>query len=163
MAMVDWGADRRSGAVHRGGREGTDGPVISHNRRTRDGPVKDPELRTRLGDDHRGIGQMALSGPQIQEPVTPVIVQNKDTLVHSNKTPVTESVPDAVAAQGKELSELKEELAAQEALRTRERELKKAVEEEQRKTVENLRRAEENLRKGHMAFDRLKEEKEKVL
>ena len=93
------------------------------------------------------LAKMALTGPQIQEPVTPVTVQNKDTpiTVHSNKTPVTESVPDIVAAQAKELAELKEELAAQEALRTRERDLKKAVEEEQRKTAENLRRAEENL------------------
>ena len=111
------------------------------------------------------LAKMALSGPQIQEPVTPITVQNKDTLipVHSNKTPVMESAPDVVAAQAKELAELKEELAAQEALRTREKELKKAVEEEQRKTAENLRRAEENLRKGHIAFDRLKEEKEKLL
>ena len=93
------------------------------------------------------LAKMALTGPQIQEPVTPVSVQNKDTptTVHSNKTPVTESVPDRVATQAKELVELKEELAAQEALRTREWELKKAVEEEQRKTTENLRRAEENL------------------
>ena len=49
-----------------------------------------------------------------------------------------ELVPDVVAAQAKELAELKEEVVAQEALRTRERDLKKAVEEEQRKTVENL-------------------------
>ena len=82
------------------------------------------------------LAKMALSGLQIQEPVTPVTVQNKDTPVHSNKTPVTELVPDVVAAHAKELAELKEELAAQEALRTRERELKKAVEEEQRKTTE---------------------------
>ena len=111
------------------------------------------------------LAKMALSGPQIQEPVTPITVQNKDTLipVHSNKTPVTESAPDVVAAQAKELAELKEELTAQEALRTREPDLKKAVKEEQQKTIENLRRAEENLRKGHLAYDRLKEEKEKVL
>ena len=78
------------------------------------------------------LAKMALTGPQIQEPVTPVSVQNKDTptTVHSNKTPVTESVPDRVAMQAKELVELKEELAAQEALRTRERDLKKATEEE---------------------------------
>ena len=76
---------------------------------------------------------------------------------------MTESIPDVVVVQAKELAELKEELAAQEALRTRERTLKKANEEEQRKIVENLRRAEENLRKGHQAYDRLKEEKEKVL
>ena len=111
------------------------------------------------------LAKMALTGPQIQEPVTPVNVQNKDTptTVHSDKTPVTEPVPDIVTAQAKELAELKEELAAQEALRTRECDLKKVAEEEQRKTAENLRRAEENLRKGHQAYDRLKEEKEKVL
>ena len=87
------------------------------------------------------LAKMALTGPQIQEPVTPVSVQNKDTptTLHSNKTPVTESLPDIVAVQAKELAELKEELATQEALCTRERDLKKAVEEEQWKTAENLR------------------------
>ena len=93
------------------------------------------------------LAKMALTGPQIQEPVTLVTVQNKDTpiTVHSSKTPVTESVPDIVAVQAKELAELKEELVAQEALCTQERDLKKAVEEEQQKTAENLRREEENL------------------
>ena len=97
--------------------------------------------------------------------MTPVTVQNKDTSrpVHSNKAPGTESVPDVVVAQAKELAELKEELAAQEALGTRDCDLKKAAKEEQRKTAENLHWAEENLRKGHQAYDRLKEEKEKVL
>ena len=115
MATVDWGADHRSGAVHGGGREITDGPVANHNRKTRDGLVKDLELRTRLGDGHRRIGQNGLNR---------TTYPSKDTPVHSNKTPVTESVPDRVAAQAKELAELKEELAAQEALRTRERDLK---------------------------------------
>ena len=78
------------------------------------------------------LAKMALTGPQQQEPVAPVNVQNNETptTVHINKTPVTEPVPDIVAAQAQELAELKEELAAQEALRTRERDLKKAAKEE---------------------------------
>ena len=58
---------------------------------------------------------------------------------------------------------LKEELAAQEALRAREREWKKEAEEEQRKTADSLCRPKESLRKGHQAYDRLKEENEKLL
>ena len=46
-----------------------------------------------------------------------------------------EPVAEIVAAQAKELAKLKEELATQEALRTRERDSKKTVEEEQRKTA----------------------------
>ena len=105
------------------------------------------------------LAKMALTRPQIQEPVTPITVQNKDTpiTVHSNKTPVTESVADIVAAQAKELAELKKNWPH------KKRDLKKAAEEEQRKTAENLHRVEENLRKGHQAYERLKEEKEKVL
>ena len=111
------------------------------------------------------LAKMALTGPQQQEPVAPVNVQNTatPTTVHSNKTPVTEPIPDIVAAQAKELAELKEELAAQEALRSRERDLNKAAKEELKKTAKNLCRVEENLRKGHQAYDRLKDEKEKVL
>ena len=120
MAMVDWRGDCRSGSVHGGGGESTYGPVTSHNRRTRDGPVKDLELKTRLGMATEELAKMALTGPQIEEVVTPINVQNKDTptTVHSEKTPVTEQVPDIVAAQAKELAELKEGLAAQEALCT---------------------------------------------
>ena len=102
---------------------------------------------------------------QVQAPVTPGNVQNKasDQPVHSNQTPATETVPERNAAQAQELADLKDELAAQEALRSRERELKTAAEAELKKTAENLRRAEESLRKGHQAYDRLKEEKEKML
>jgi hypothetical protein len=57
--------------------------------------------------------------------------------------------------QAQELAELRDELAAQEVLRSHERDLKKAAEEELRKTAENLRRAKENLRKGHHAYDQL--------
>ena len=60
-----------------------------------------------------------------------------------------ETIPDTIAAQAQELVILKEDLAAQEALRAKESELKMAAEEEQRKTVDNLRRAEESLWKGH--------------
>ena len=56
-----------------------------------------------------------------------------------------ETILDTIAAQAQGLAILKEELAAQEALRARERELKMAVEEEQQKTANNLRRAEEKL------------------
>ena len=111
------------------------------------------------------LAKMVITGPQEQEPVAPVHVQNNETptTVHNNTTPVTETIPDTITAQAQELAVLKEDLAAQEALRARERELKMAAEEEQRKTADNLRRAEESLRKGHQAYDRLKEEKEKVL
>jgi chromosome segregation ATPase len=111
------------------------------------------------------MAKMALTATQIQSPVTPVSVQNKETdrPVHTNKTPATETVPARDAAQAQELAELRDELAAQEALRSRERELKTAAEAELKKTAENLRRAEESLRKGHQAYDRLKEEKDKVL
>ena len=53
------------------------------------------------------LAKMALTGPQQQEPVAPVNVQNNDksTTIHSNKTPVTEPVPDIVAAQAQELVE----------------------------------------------------------
>ena len=82
--------------------------------------------------------------------MAPVSVRNneKPTTVHINK-PVTKTVPDTIAAQAQELVILKEDLAAQEALRAKESELKMAAEEEQRKTVDNLRRAEESLWKGH--------------
>ena len=105
------------------------------------------------------LAKMALIGREIQAPVTPVNVENKDTptTVHSDKTLVTESVTNIVAAQAKELAELKKNWPH------KKRDLKKAAEEEQRKTAENLRREEENLQKGHQAYDRLKEEKEKVL
>ena len=111
------------------------------------------------------MAKMALTTTQIQAPVTPVSVQNKETdpTVHTNKTPATETVPERDAAQAQKLEELRDELAAQEALRSRERELKTAAEAELKKTAENLRRAEESLRKGHQAYDRLREEKEKVL
>ena len=54
------------------------------------------------------LAKMALTGLQSQEPVTLADVQNKDapTPIHSNKTMVTEPVPDIVAAQAKELAEL---------------------------------------------------------
>ena len=108
------------------------------------------------------LAKMVITGPQQQESVAPVHVQNNEasTTVHINKTPVTETIPDTIAAQAQELVVLKEDLAAQEALRARERELKMAAEEEQRKIADNLRQAEESLRKGHQAYDRLKEEKE---
>ena len=111
------------------------------------------------------LAKMVITGPQEQEPVAPVHVQNNETpaTVHNNTTPVPGTNPDIITAQAQELAVLKEDLAAQEALRARERELKMAAEEEQRKTADNLRRAEESLRKGHQAYDRLKEEKEKVL
>ena len=136
MVTVDWGADHRSGVVHRAEEKAqmdrllvtTDELEMARSR------IRSLEQDLELATEE--LAKMALSGLQIQEPVTPVTVQNKDTPVHSNKTPVMESVPDVVAAQAKELAELKEELAAQEALRTRERELKKAIEEEQRKTTE---------------------------
>ena len=50
----------------------------------------------------------------------------------------TKTVSDIVVAQAHELAVLKEELAAQEALRARERDLKKTAEEEQRRTADNL-------------------------
>ena len=102
------------------------------------------------------VGKQVTEGPRLLEPVAPV---NEQT----NKMPVTEIALDAHKAQEQELATLREELAAQEALRARERDLKKAAEEEQWKMAENLRRAEDNLRKGHQAYDRLKEEKDKLL
>ena len=41
--------------------------------------------------------------------------------------------------------------------------MKKMAEEEQRKTTDNLCRVKKSFRKGHQAYDQLKEEKEKVL
>ena len=83
---------------------------------------------------------MALTGPQMQAPMTPVDVQNKDIQapLHINKIPKTEPVPEIVAAQAKEVAELKDKLATQEALRSRERNLKKVEEEELKKTAESL-------------------------
>ena len=56
-----------------------------------------------------------------------VTVQNNETstIVQNNKTPMTEAVPDANTAHAQEIAILKEDMAGQEALRTRERELKK--------------------------------------
>ena len=102
------------------------------------------------------LAKLVVTGPQQSEPVAPVNVQN-------NITPVTEVVPNINKAQAQELAILKEDLAAQEALRARERDLKKAAEEEQRETTRSLRRAEESLRKGHQACDRIEEEKENLL
>ena len=82
--------------------------------------------------------------------------------VQQNKTPVTETISDTNKAQEQELATLKEELAAQEALWARECKWKKPAEEEQRKTADSLRRAKESLRKGHQAYDRSKEEKDKL-
>ena len=122
------------------------------------------------------MAKLVIEGPQQSEPVAPVTLQN-------NKTPLTEVGPDTNKTPAQELATLREDLAAQEALRARERELKKVVEEEQRKsrdwssdvcssdlakeeqrrTADNLRRTEESLRRGHQVYDRLKEEKEKLL
>ena len=94
--------------------------------------------------------KLVIKGPTKQlEPVAPMSVQ-------TNKTPVTKTVPNTNKAQEQELITLKEELEAQEALRAREHEGKKAAEEEQKKLAESLQ-------KGHQAYDRLKEEKEKLL
>jgi hypothetical protein len=121
-------------------------------------------LEQDLDRSTREMAQLAVT-THVQVPVTPVNVQNKgsDQFVHSNKTPATETVPERNAAQAQELADLRDELAAQEALRNRERELKTAAEAELKKTAEKLRQAEESLRKGHQAYDRLKEEKEKML
>ena len=54
------------------------------------------------------------------------------------------------------ITTLREELAAQEALREKEREQRKLAEDERR-------RMEEGLRKSHANNDRLKEEREKLL
>ena len=101
------------------------------------------------------MAKLVIEGPKQSQPVALVSVQQ-------NKTSVTEIVPDTNKAQELELTTLKKELAAQEALRAREREWKKVEEEKQRKTAESLRQVEESLRKGHQAYDRLKEEKDKV-
>ena len=79
------------------------------------------------------LAKMVVTRPQQLEPVAPVSVQNNKTwtTVQTNKTPVTEVVPNTNTEQAQELVVLKEDLAAQEALRARERELKKAAEEEQ--------------------------------
>ena len=58
--------------------------------------------------------------------------------------------------QAQEILTLKDELAAEDALREKEREQKKTVKEERR-------RIEENLRKSHAKNDRLKEERKKLL
>ena len=76
---------------------------------------------------------------------------------------MTEAVLDTNKTQAQELATLQEDLAAQEALWAKERELKKMAEEEQRKTTDSLCRVKKSLRKGHQAYDQLKEEKEKVL
>ena len=111
------------------------------------------------------LANLLMIGPQESELVAQVTVQNNNTpvTIQNNKTLVIEAVPDTNKAHTQELAILKEDLAAQEALRAKERELKKVAEEEQRKTTDNLRQAEECLRKGHEAYDWLKEEKEKLL
>ena len=66
------------------------------------------------------------------------------------------NTPDTIITREQELSTLREELEAQEALRTKEREQKKATEEEKRKI-------EKKLRKSQQLTDQLKEDKEKLL
>ena len=144
MAAMDRGADSWSGTPHRSGRETAVRPVVSHNLRTGEGPIKDSVLRTGVRNSQVKLDKMVIVGAQQPEPMAQVNVQDNHTLtiVHNNKTPMTEVVPDAITTQAQELAVLKEDLAAQEALRVRERELKMAAEEEQRKTANNLRRAE---------------------
>ena len=86
--------------------------------------------------------KMVIEGPKQPEPMAPVSVQ-------INKMLVIETVSKTNKAQEQELAKCKEDLVSQEALRSREQELKKVAEEEQWKTVENVQRAEESLRKGH--------------
>ena len=73
-----------------------------------------------------------------------------------NNTSVAPTTVDTSNGHERELSTLREELAAQEALRAGEWEQKKVAEEEKPKI-------EENIRKTHQLNDRLKEEKEKLL
>ena len=140
----------------RSGRESAGSPVASHNRGIRDGPVKNPEHGRRHREGQNRHGQVGHRRPQQSKPVAPVTRQNDQTLV-------TAVDPDTYESSAQELATLREDLAAQEALRARERELKKAAEEEQRRTADSLRRTEESLRRGHQAYDRLKEEKDKLL
>ena len=111
------------------------------------------------------LAKMIITGLPQPERVVSVNVQNNETqtVVHNNKTPVTKVVPNTNIAEAQEIAILKEDLAAQEALQTSERELRKAAEEEQRKTADSLRRAEESFQKGHQTYNRLREEKEKLL
>ena len=96
------------------------------------------------------MAKLVIEGPKQSEPVALVTVQN-------NKTLVTEVVPDTNKMPSQHLATLREDQAAEEALRARERELKKAAEEEQRNTADSLRRAEENVRKGHQAYDHIRD------
>ena len=73
-----------------------------------------------------------------------------------NNAQVAPIAPDTSNTREQELSTLREDLEGQEALRGREWEQKKAIEEEKRKI-------EENLWKSHQLNDRLKEEKKKSL
>ena len=70
-------------------------------------------------------------GPTRPEPVAPVNEQ-------VNNAPVAPTEPDTSITQEQELYTLREEFKAQEALRAREREQKKAVEEEEQRIEENL-------------------------
>ena len=102
------------------------------------------------------VTNLVIEGPLRPEPVASVNEQ-------VNNVPVASIAPDTTKGQEQELATLEEEIEAQEAMRARERELKKAMEEEQRKAAENLRKVEDNLWKIHQANDWLKEEKEKLL
>ena len=110
-------------------------------------------MEEEIGKAKAEAAKLVIEGPTLTEPVAPVSVQTKRMMV-------PETTPNTTKAQEQELATLKEELAAHEALRAREQELKKAAEEEQRKVVESLQKDEQNFRKSYQMNDRLKEERE---
>ena len=70
--------------------------------------------------------------------------------------PAVNTALETGTEQAKEIVALKDELAAQEAIRKKEREQKKIAEED-------CRRVEKNLQKSQANNDRLKEEREKLM
>ena len=94
--------------------------------------------------------------------ITSAIIESVPLATLHKEAPETEAQPvvsttqEKDAEREKEISTLREELAAQEALWERERAQKQTSEEEKR-------RLEENLRKSHANNNRLKEEREKLL
>ena len=98
---------------------------------------------------------MATKGQQSNIATEPVGKTKKKANPKLEAEPVGEEALKTGTESGQEIKTLREELAAQEALREQEREQRKLAEEERQ-------RIEEGLRKCHANNDRLKEERDKL-
>ena len=80
-------------------------------------------LEEALEEAKADAAREVLTGPSMSKPMAPVHLQ-------TSTEPVASTEPESSNAQEQELSNLREELVAQEALRARDREQKKTTEEE---------------------------------